>query len=255
MEIRAGRPQRRWVGVIGDLVASRQALDRRELQDRLTNSLERANSHIRSIDPLTVTVGDEFQGLYSTVNAALAATLVVQLMLGHKNVRFGIGAGPLLLYDRNRSPYHQDGPVWWAARAAIDQLNDKDHHIRTAYVNYLSMPKRRPPSGRKSTASVNGVRWEQLQLPTLEDNLPPLKPQYALEADSLISSLLLDRDALLAHFDERDLVISLRLIDGWTQQAIGDELRMSQPAVSQRISRSGADVLVESFRMLQESAA
>lgn len=109
--------------LIGDLVASRRHADRRQLQARLRSSLAVVNERVPAIQPLTITIGDEFQGLYRQPADALEAALRIRLGLhGAAAVRIGIGWGELLVEDPDRSPFGQDGPCWWRARDALDSL-------------------------------------------------------------------------------------------------------------------------------------
>jgi hypothetical protein len=97
--------------VIGDVVGSRRAPDRRALHRRLADALTGAG--------FAFTVGDEFQGAHPTVGAAIDAALRVRLAVTPEiDIRFGIGWGPVAVLDTATGI--QDGPGWWAARAAIE---------------------------------------------------------------------------------------------------------------------------------------
>lgn len=111
--------------LIGDLVASRRHADRRELQGRLRSALSAVDERVPPVQPLTITIGDEFQALYRDLAEALGAALRVRVALhGTAAVRIGIGWGELLLEEPERSPFGQDGPCWWRARDALDSLGD-----------------------------------------------------------------------------------------------------------------------------------
>ena len=108
-----------YAAVIGDLVGSRQAAA--GLFDHVTAALTRVNDRIEALQPLQITIGDEFQGVYRGLGAALDATLLVRLLLhGTADVRFGIGWGGFTRWNPDRAPFEQDGPAWWAAREALD---------------------------------------------------------------------------------------------------------------------------------------
>lgn len=115
--------------VIGDVVGSRHAADRRRLHRRITKTL--ADS------PLAFTVGDEFQGSYPTVGEAIDAALTVRLALAPDvDVRFGIGWGEVTVLDAGTGI--QDGPGWWSAREAIEWTAAAQQQpglatVRTAY--------------------------------------------------------------------------------------------------------------------------
>lgn len=117
--------------VIGDLVASR-SLDpavRRAIQERLVGyfpTLEAGQPGVRSRP--TITLGDEFQGLFATADdpAALVGFLTrVQDLCRPADVRFGIGIGTLTT-DLAPVAIGMDGPCFHRARAAIDAARKDD---------------------------------------------------------------------------------------------------------------------------------
>ena len=80
--------------VIGDLVGSRAAPDRRAVHDALAGALEDTERAVPSLRGLAVSVGDEFQGVYATLGAALEVALRVRLLLlPAADVRVGVGRG------------------------------------------------------------------------------------------------------------------------------------------------------------------
>lgn len=97
--------------VIGDVVASRRAPDRRALHRVLGDALTDGG--------FAFTVGDEFQGTHPHVGAAIDAALAVRLAVAPEiDIRFGIGWGAVDVLDADTGI--QDGPGWWAAREAIE---------------------------------------------------------------------------------------------------------------------------------------
>lgn len=101
-----------------DLVASRSG-ERKLLHEAVLAATDTANDAVEAIDPLHPTVGDELQGVYPTVGAALAASFTLRLALAPEHeARFGIGRGDLRVIDRERGI--QDGSAWWRAREAIE---------------------------------------------------------------------------------------------------------------------------------------
>ena len=134
--------------VIGDLVGSRGAPNRRALHRAVEKALVSVNAAVPAVTELRITVGDEFQGAYDTLGAAIEAALRVRLqLLPSADVRVGIGRGPVQLLDAERGI--EDGPGWWAARAAIEEVEQAaaraaTKHLRTAY---------RPAPARTRSAS------------------------------------------------------------------------------------------------------
>ena len=120
--------------VIGDLVGSRQAPDRAALQRDLDAALTEVNSSLRPEQQFQPTVGDEYQGGCRTLAEAVLGALLVRLHLhGSADCRAGIGFGEVVVHDASRAPLLQDGPGWWAARAAVEEISGARDPRRTWY--------------------------------------------------------------------------------------------------------------------------
>ena len=103
--------------LIGDVVGSRTVADRAGVH-RLTNRALREVADA-AVDPPAFTVGDEFQGAFTSVGRAIDAALSLRLAVAPDiDVRFGIGWGGVTMLDETAGI--QDGPGWWAAREAIE---------------------------------------------------------------------------------------------------------------------------------------
>lgn len=204
------------VTLIGDVVRSRRAQDRLRLQDTVIAALEEANQLVPSVAPLDPTVGDEFQATYPSVGAALRATLVLRLLvLPEVDLRFGVGRGPITVFEPEQRPIVQDGPGWWAAREAITQVKGvetqqgRSRFLRTWVVSDTG-------DGR----------------------------------DELVNAFLLTRDELIGQQSDR----ARRLTLGWLQRRTQDQLAASehitQSAVSQQLSSSGAYAICDAHDLL-----
>jgi DNA-binding CsgD family transcriptional regulator len=118
--------------LIGDVVASRRLPDRLEGQRRLNQVLGEVTAWMGPVQPLEPTVGDEFQGAFATLGEATLAALLVRLgTLPGVDVRCGLGYGEVSVHDATRRPLLQDGPGWWAAREALEELGPRR---RTFYI-------------------------------------------------------------------------------------------------------------------------
>lgn len=195
------------VVVIGDLVGSRRAADRTALHERVASCLASVNEEFGA--DLRMTVGDEYQGAFPSVGGALRATLALRLaLLPAADVRHGIGLGPVETLDVITRI--EDGPGWWAARAAIGtvetaQARPATRSLRTAY--------RRAPGQRG--------------------------PEPAL-----IDAALLGRDELVGRLSERGLSVLRGLLEGRTQREIAAAEGVSTSAVSQRVRHDGLGVVI-----------
>ena len=67
--------------LLGDVVDSRRVADRQALHRSLEEALEEVDARVPSLTALHVTVGDEFQGGYPTLGAAVDAALRLRLLL------------------------------------------------------------------------------------------------------------------------------------------------------------------------------
>lgn len=123
--------------LIGDVVASRQAPDRRLLQERLVGILEQVSR--RYGVPLDLTLGDEFQGRYPSLQAAIAASWFLHVAaIGVTRLRIGIGWGNLVVEGSEETPFGQDGPAWWQAREAVEAVEESSQPVRTVVVTATS---------------------------------------------------------------------------------------------------------------------
>lgn len=109
------------VGVIIDLVGSRQHPNRQALQRIFESTLREVNRLVVAEQPLHPTVGDEAQGRYRTVQDAVDATWVLRLSASSElDCRIGIGVGAIEEVGHTGCHPIEDGPGWWRARDAIN---------------------------------------------------------------------------------------------------------------------------------------
>ncbi|MCX2928961.1 SatD family protein [Mycobacterium sp. CVI_P3] len=197
--------------LIGDVVGSRHASNRAELHRRVDEAL----AEVAGTSPV-FTVGDEFQGNYTTVGAAIDAALTIRLALAPDvDVRFGIGWGGVTVLDAETGI--QDGPGWWSARDAIEwtataQQQPALASVRTAY-------RRHGDTGPDPDA---------------------------------VNAALLCRDHLLGSVDARSLRLLRGLLDHKTKKELAAMEGISASAVSQRTTRDGLDLLVLASEHLRD---
>lgn len=188
------------VAVIGDLVGSRRLAARAEVQRALPAALERVEAQVPSLDGLAPTVGDEFQGVYPTVEGAVMATQLLRLtLLPVVDTRYGIGAGEREVLDDSRRPAIEDGSAWWAARAAIDALGTHAARHRRSWYDAGGAPD--------------------------------------VPGPALVNALLLTRDALTDRLETTWQQALLALLEGASQREVAAALGVSPSAVSQQTAR------------------
>jgi hypothetical protein len=207
--------------VIGDLVGSRSSQDRAALHQRLGAAIAEVNELLDPVRPLWITAGDEYQGTFATVGEAVQATLLVRVrMLPSYDVRHGIGWGETTVLDDEGGI--EDGPGWWAARAAIEaaegaERTPSSRSLRTAYV--------------VADAAVDA---------------PDPGP---------VNAALVLRDERVTGLSERSVSVLRGLLFHETQRDLAEALGISASAVSQRVRADGLAAVVAAHELMAPSQA
>jgi len=116
--------------LIGDIVDSKsiEMAGREEVQRELANILGEINRQSAAIEsPLTVTLGDEFQGVYSDASTILSDTWRVLAALHPVRVRFSVGIGEIHTSINREHALGMDGPAFHHARKGIEHLKETGH--------------------------------------------------------------------------------------------------------------------------------
>lgn len=207
-------------------MGSRAHPARARLQAALEGALAAVDDRLPAGQPSRPTIGDEFQALYPDLAPAVTMTLLVRLLLADEaDVRFGIGWGELSVVDEAAAPFRQDGPAWWAARAALDRL-------------------------RKRSASPGSPRGLRTVFTVHRDPAAPPPAGWVPDAEGPINALLVCRDEIVSHMDARDARLLLGLIDGRGQAELAAAEGVTQPAISQRLHRNGSYAVLDAHRSL-----
>jgi hypothetical protein len=213
--------------VIGDVVGSRGFDDRRDLHARLAGRLDELNNLLRAEErergaallttPLWITAGDEYQGTFPTVGAALRATRWLRLaLLPDVDVRQGLGWGPVDVLEDE--PRIEDGPGWWAARAAVIAVEEE--------------------------ADRAGHRRRRTAYRVAEG--------YAGPDPAAVNAALVLRDEMVGGLSDRSLGVLRGLLSGRTQREIAAKEDVSPTAVSHRVRLDGLAALDARERLLGE---
>lgn len=199
--------------LIGDLIGSRGSDDRQGLHARFERALAEVNELFDPPTPMRMQVGDEYQGVFSTLGDALSASLLVRLALHPEgDIRHGIGRGDVEVLGT--SPRVEDGPGWWAARAAVERVVESEARaarrtLRTAFVAADPDP-----------------------------DVP------------LVNASLLLRDELVTGLSDRSVSVLRGLLAGKTQRDLAEELGISPSAVSQRVRADGLGTILAAHELL-----
>ena len=204
---------------VADVIASRSHADQPSLIAALTDALTWVNEQTDPVQPLAMTVGDEFQGAYRDLAGALDAALLTRLKLTTRyDIRIGLGWGEISSYDPERAPMAQSGSAWWAAREAIDRVVE------------IGKKQQWPRSVRTLVAGA------------------------AEPTGGALNAFLLCRDAVLGRMDDKDLRITLGLFLGERQTDIAAELAITQPSVARRQMDNGASAVYQAHRAVKALA-
>lgn len=213
---------REGAALVGDVVGSRRFADQAGLLTTVSGALSQVNARLSADQPLEVTVGDEFQGVYPRLGGALLASLLVRLLLAGAGgddpdepaveARIGIGWGGLEQSPAAEPPFGQSGPAWWHARRALDEVRaagDRTRWPRTWRTGFVA-------DDRELTAAVR--------------------------------AFLLCRDDLVGAMDARDRRILVGVLAGEHQAEVGAELGITQPAVAKRHRTKGINAVFRAHR-------
>jgi hypothetical protein len=190
--------------MIGDVVGSRSARSQEGMFVTLQEAHGWLNERVETVEPVDLTVGDEFQGIYPHVRSALRAAVLLRLYLrGSYDSRFGIGWGEVTTVTPEKAPMAQSGAGWWRAREAIEEV--------------AALARRRG--------------WPR----SLRTRVRGLDP--SLEA--AVNAFLLCQDHLIDRMDSKDAQIALALFEGRQQAEVASRLQISQSSVSRRQAENG----------------
>jgi hypothetical protein len=209
--MKSGASSRLKATLIGDVVGSRSLADRAGVH-RLLNRALRDLTDV-AIDPPAFTVGDEFQGAFTSVGLAIDAALSIRLAIAPGiDVRFGLGWGAVTMLDKTAGI--QDGPGWWAAREAIE---------------WTASAQRQP--------GLNLVRTS-------------FRADGRDDVDA-VNAALICRDHLIGSLDDRSIRILKGLLSNHTKKDIAEQEGISASAVSQRAGRDGLDLILQASEYLR----
>ena len=212
------------IPVIADIVSSRELDDRRTAQRAIESAFVQVvdilPAHARPVRPFAAVVGDEFQGAFPTLRAALAATLLVRLALpAGLDLRFGLGLGEVEEIP-STSGSLSEGPGWWAARAAIEHVEE--------------IARREAPQARTWVAAAA----EQAE--------------GAADLVRIANAAALARDRVVGRWSDRVRALVCGRIAGVTQGDLAQSQGISQSAVSQTLAAAGATTIILAYGQLVE---
>jgi SatD family (SatD) len=114
--------------IIGDISGSKQLTGDHRFQTQLfiKSAILQINEEFGTIieAPLTITKGDEFQGLFGDLSGAFKIALALERLIFPVQVKFGFGVGQVYKMG-GRLPIEMDGPAFHNSNAALQFAKKK----------------------------------------------------------------------------------------------------------------------------------
>ncbi len=198
------------------------------MQVQIEETFRFVNERVPASQPIRPTIGDELQGVFGTVAAALEATMLARLALPTSiDCRFGIGRGAIETVGEGMSGHLQDGPGWWLAREAIDEAHSRENGRNPTLRSWF-----RAQSDENAASGGRTVLWEE----------------------SLVNAYLLTRDHIISAMNDRARRVTLGIALGRSQRELASDENVSQSAISQTMRKSGGSSLLSSLDTLKRGA-
>lgn len=158
-----------YYALIGDIIESRHLANRAQQQEALNQVLDNLNDRYQAhlASRFSLTLGDEFQGLVKVGAPIFQMIDELRLALPDLNLRFGLGLGEILTSINPALSLGADGPAYWRAREAIQQVHQQ-HHYETVHVYLVTGQEDQDAILNHSLALSEFVRssWIQSQMET-----------------------------------------------------------------------------------------
>lgn len=212
-----------YLALIGDFIASKDILDRSLVQQKLETCLHSLNHQYQDVlvSKLTITLGDEFQGLFQL--DAPIFKLVDELVLAMKpyKIRFGLGSGEILTPIDPEQSIGADGPAYWRARQAIETVHKKNDYGNTQIALILENPQLSQQANALLAASEH------------------IKSSWRPSQEEVFEALI-----ELGIYQEQ-----------FEQYRVADYLKLNESAFTKRLKSSGAKIYFRCRNAVQELIA
>ena len=120
--------KKKYIIVIGDLISSKRIQERKLMQRKLLKILNKVNTANTSIvSPYTLTLGDEFQAVYSKPSNLFRDLIFIEKNLYPVKIRLSIAIGSITTSLNKKQAIGMDGPVFHIARDKINELKKSSY--------------------------------------------------------------------------------------------------------------------------------
>lgn len=114
--------------LIGDIISSKKIGQRSKIQSKLKRIFKKINNSEKNLSsPLTITLGDEFQAVYSKADSIFHDIWLISLAVYPVKIRFSIGIGEISTRINKKQAIGMDGPAFYNARAGLDKLKQTSY--------------------------------------------------------------------------------------------------------------------------------
>ena len=110
--------------LIGDIVDSKSISERGKIQSQLNTVFKKINNDKLLLSPYTITLGDEFQAVYSKADSVFNHIWQISLAIYPLKIRFSIGAGNITTKINKKQAIGMDGPAFYNARNGLNELKE-----------------------------------------------------------------------------------------------------------------------------------
>lgn len=147
------------IAVIGDVVSSTRIMDRGSFQGSLSAILNYLNHDETRIESrYIITLGDEFQALYSQADSLFIDALQILAHIDPVRVRFSFGIGSIETEINPLRAIGMDGPAFHEARRGIREIK------KTRYLfNVRGLPPKSEPLVREAAMLISLLigKWKR----------------------------------------------------------------------------------------------
>ena len=128
-----------YIAIIADIKNSRKIANREIFQKEFINTVKNVNQKFESsiVSKITVTTGDEFQGLINDPSIIIDIITYLRLNLKSVEFRYGVGIGSLITDVDKNIAIGSDGPAYYMARDAINSVKKIENSNKKAKTDIM----------------------------------------------------------------------------------------------------------------------
>ncbi len=117
------------IALIGDIIESKKLKNRAVIQKKLDSIFKDINKKDKYLQSdFTITLGDEFQAVYSRADSIIINSLRILADLYPVKVRFSFGVGEITTAMKKKA-IGMDGPAFYNAREGMESLKKGNHNF------------------------------------------------------------------------------------------------------------------------------